>query len=167
VLPFVVTPASSADSSGVRHGLALAPTTWGTGARLARTAVPPGRRSAIGQPVTRTSTIWSSNWRSHGHPWRDMVASTNASGAHVSLVLREVTQTSYTTGLTSDGVYLIEKRPVVGASQTNSDSTRGKVDLWAGERGRESTVRALRARNGEWANRTAMPPLRVPDFNMS
>jgi predicted Zn-dependent protease len=61
------------------------------------------------------------------------------------------------TGLTRDGVYVIEDGAVVGAA--NNFLAR------ATEVG--SPVRSLGREFGEYLNRTIMPPLRIPDYNMS
>ena len=41
------------------------------------------------------------------------------------------------------------------------------VDLLGRATEAGGTQRALGREFGEWVNRTAMPPLRIPDFNMS
>ena len=70
------------------------------------------------------------------------------------------------TGLTRDGVYLIEDGEVVGAVN-NFRWNESPIDLL----GRISEVGAtevtLCREWNDYFNRTAMPPIRVPDFNMS
>jgi predicted Zn-dependent protease len=81
--------------------------------------------------------------------------------------IREVDpQTLLLTGLTRDGVYLVENGEVVGAVN-NFRFNESPVDLLsrATEVGR--TERALSREWGEYLSRTAMPALRIPDFNMS
>jgi predicted Zn-dependent protease len=70
------------------------------------------------------------------------------------------------TGLTRDGVYLVEDGRITGAVN-NFRFNESPVDLLdrASEVGR--TERALSREFNEYLNRTAMPALRVPDFNMS
>ena len=71
------------------------------------------------------------------------------------------------TGLTRDGVYLVEDGRVVGAVN-NFRFNESPVDLLArATRGRCHRCGPWAASSGEWVNRTAMPPLRIPDFNMS
>ena len=70
------------------------------------------------------------------------------------------------TGLTRDGVYVVEDGEVVGAAN-NFRFNESPVDLLARATEAGATVRALGREFGEWVNRTRMPPLRVPDFNMS
>jgi predicted Zn-dependent protease len=70
------------------------------------------------------------------------------------------------TGLTRDGVYLVEDGEIVGAVN-NFRFNESPLDML----GRVSEVgasnRALSREWGEWMNRTSMPALRVADFNMS
>ena len=70
------------------------------------------------------------------------------------------------TGLTRDGVYLVEHGEIVG-SVNNFRFNESPVDLLARATEVGATVRALSRESGEYVNRTAMPPLRIPDFNMS
>ncbi|HEY7486789.1 MAG TPA: metallopeptidase TldD-related protein, partial [Streptosporangiaceae bacterium] len=81
--------------------------------------------------------------------------------------IREVDpQSLLLTGLTRDGVYLVERGEVVG-QVNNFRFNESPVGLL----GRLSEVgQTQRALSREWSDyftRTAMPPLRVPDFNMS
>ena len=70
------------------------------------------------------------------------------------------------TGLTSDGVYVIEDGVVMGAAN-NFRFNESPVDLLARAIEVGTPVRALGRELGEYLNRTIMPPLRIPDFNMS
>ena len=70
------------------------------------------------------------------------------------------------TGLTRDGVYLVEGGEVVGAVN-NFRFNESPIDLLARATEAGRTQRALSREWGEWVGRTAMPALRVPDFNMS
>jgi hypothetical protein len=54
----------------------------------------------------------------------------------------------------------------VGAAN-NFRFNESPVDLLARATEASAPARALGREFGEWANRTAMPALRVPDFNMS
>ncbi|WP_285756711.1 metallopeptidase TldD-related protein [Nocardiopsis ansamitocini] len=75
-------------------------------------------------------------------------------------------RTMLLTGLTRDGVYLVEDGEVRGAVN-NFRFNESPVGLLqrATEVGR--TVPALSRELGDYFSRTAMPPLRIPDFNMS
>jgi predicted Zn-dependent protease len=81
--------------------------------------------------------------------------------------IREVDpQTLLLTGLTRDGVYLVENGAVQGAVN-NFRFNESPIDLLrrAAEAGR--TERTLSREWSDFFRRTAMPSLRVPDFNMS
>ncbi len=70
------------------------------------------------------------------------------------------------TGLTRDGVYLIEDGQVRGAvnnfrfNESPLDLLRRTVEVGA-------TERTLPREWNDWFTRTAMPPMRIPDFHMS
>lgn len=81
--------------------------------------------------------------------------------------LREVDpMTLLLTGLTRDGVFLVERGEVVGAvnnfrfNVSPLDVLRQAVDVGA-------TVPALSREWSDWFTRSAMPPVRVEGFNMS
>ena len=83
--------------------------------------------------------------------------------------IREVDpQTLLLTGLTRDGVYLVEDGEIAGAVN-NFRFNESPVDLLG--RFIEACARPCRRFSREWGDdyfsRTAMPALRVPDFNMS
>jgi predicted Zn-dependent protease len=81
--------------------------------------------------------------------------------------IREVDPaTALLTGLTRDGVYVIEDGAVVGAAN-NFRFNESPVDLLARATEVGTSVRTLGRELGEWLNRAVMPPLRIPDFNMS
>ncbi|BFO20368.1 hypothetical protein SHKM778_67560 [Streptomyces sp. KM77-8] len=100
-----------------------------------------------------------------------MVAATDQRGPSLLLTclwyIREVDPaTLLLTGLTRDGVYLVENGEVTGAVN-NFRFNESPVDLLgrAVEAGR--TEKTLPREWGDWFTRAAMPALRVPDFNMS
>ncbi len=70
------------------------------------------------------------------------------------------------TGLTRDGVYVVENGAVVGAAN-NFRFNESPVDLLTRATEVGTPVRSLGRELGEYLNRTIMPPLRIPDFNMS
>jgi predicted Zn-dependent protease len=81
--------------------------------------------------------------------------------------IREVDPaTALVTGLTRDGVYVVEDGKVVGAAN-NFRFNESPVDLLARATEVGAPVRALGRELGEYLNRAIMPPLRIPDFNMS
>ena len=81
--------------------------------------------------------------------------------------IREVDpQTLLLTGLTRDGVFLVEDGEVTGAVN-NFRFNESPVDLLAGTVQAGRTERTLPREWNDWFTRAAMPTLRVPDFNMS
>ncbi len=98
----------------------------------------------------------------------DMVARTERGLLLTCLwYIREVDpSTGLLTGLTRDGVYVIEDGVVVGAAN-NFRFNESPVDLLARASEAGTSVRALGRELGEYLNRCIVPPLRIPDFNMS
>ena len=98
----------------------------------------------------------------------EMVASTERGLLLTCLwYIREVDpQSLLLTGLTRDGVYLVENGVVTGAVN-NFRFNESPIDLLgrAAEAGR--TELTLSREWGDYFTRTAMPALRIPDFNMS
>ncbi len=98
----------------------------------------------------------------------DLVASTERGLLLTCLwYIREVDPTNLLlTGLTRDGVYLVEGGQVAG-EVNNFRFNESPIDLVrrAGEVG--ATQPALGREFKDWFTRTAMPPVVVPDFNMS
>ncbi|MBA2471418.1 MAG: TldD/PmbA family protein, partial [Pseudonocardiales bacterium] len=81
--------------------------------------------------------------------------------------IREVDPVSLLlTGLTRDGVYLIEGGEVV-AQVNNFRFNESPIDLLRRVTEVGATERTLCREWKDWFSRTAMPPIRVPDFNMS
>ncbi|MGH3830140.1 MAG: metallopeptidase TldD-related protein [Pseudonocardiaceae bacterium] len=81
--------------------------------------------------------------------------------------IREVDPVSLLlTGLTRDGVYLIEGGEVVG-QVNNFRFNESPIDLLRRASDVGATQPALGRELKDWFSRTAMPPIRIPDFNMS
>ncbi|MGH3753689.1 MAG: metallopeptidase TldD-related protein [Pseudonocardiaceae bacterium] len=81
--------------------------------------------------------------------------------------IREVDPTSLLlTGLTRDGVYLIEGGEVVG-QVNNFRFNESPIDLLRRTSEVGTTEGTLCREGKDWFPRTSMPPVRVPDFNMS
>jgi predicted Zn-dependent protease len=98
----------------------------------------------------------------------EMVASTERGLLLTCLwYIREVDpETLLLTGLTRDGVYLVEGGEVVGAAN-NFRFNESPVDLLGRVSEVGATQTVLCREWNDYFTRTAMPPLRVPDFNMS
>ncbi len=81
--------------------------------------------------------------------------------------IREVDpQTLLLTGLTRDGVYLVEGGEVVGAVN-NFRFNESPIDLLGRFTSAGATQRSFSREWGDYFPRTATPALRIPDFNMS
>jgi predicted Zn-dependent protease len=182
--PFVVAHASSRNSSVFDNGLALRPTEWISGGNLAALTQTRHTAELTGLPVTPGidnlilevepgpgadgSAAAGSNGAGPGASLADMIAKTRR-GLLVNCLwyIREVDpQSLLLTGLTRDGVYLVENGEVTGAVN-NFRFNESPVGLLGrlGEAGQ--TVPALPREWGDYFTRTAMPPLRVEGFNMS
>ncbi|OHV05107.1 metallopeptidase TldD-related protein [Mycobacterium talmoniae] len=98
----------------------------------------------------------------------DMIAATERGLLLTTLwYIREVDPTTLLlTGLTRDGVYLVEDGQV-RAAVNNFRFNESPLDLLrrATQAGRSEPT--LPREWGDWATRAAMPPLRIPDFHMS
>jgi predicted Zn-dependent protease len=167
--PFVATAASSSEVSVFDNGLASGRTEWlrdgvldhlryhRAGAARSGVAMAP----YVDNLVLRCDAVG-------GGSIDDMVARTERGLLLTCLwYIREVDPaTLLMTGLTRDGVYLIENGEVVGAAN-NFRFNESPVDLLARATEVGTPVRALGREFGEYLNRTIMPPLRIPDYNMS
>ncbi|MCP2341477.1 metallopeptidase TldD-related protein [Actinomadura rupiterrae] len=167
--PFVIAHSSGRTQSVFDNGLPLQATDWihdGTLAALTQT-----RRSSevTGLPVTpAVDNLLMTGPEGADASLDDMVARTGRGLLLTCLwYIREVDpQSLLLTGLTRDGVYLVEDGEVVGAVN-NFRFNESPVDLL----GRLTEVGATRPTLArEWSDyfqRSAMPAVRVPDFNMS
>ncbi|MFJ8739847.1 metallopeptidase TldD-related protein [Embleya sp. NPDC127516] len=166
--PFTIAHASGDASSVFDNGLALERTNWVTDGVL--TSLLTNRHTAelTGLPVAPEIDNLILDGPADGPSITDMVASTERGLLLTCLwYIREVDpQTLLLTGLTRDGVYLVEGGEVVGAVN-NYRFNESPVDVLgrAVEVGR--TERTYPREWGDWFTRAAMPPLRVRDFNMS
>ena len=98
----------------------------------------------------------------------DMIAGTGRGLLLTTLwYIREVDPTTLLlTGLTRDGVYLIEDGEVTGAVN-NFRFNESPLDLLRRATEAGATEKTLPREWGDWATRAAMPSLRIPDFHMS
>ncbi|HEX2362025.1 MAG TPA: metallopeptidase TldD-related protein [Jiangellaceae bacterium] len=166
--PFVVAHASSAEQSVFDNGLPAARTEWIRDGEL--TALLQTRFSAelTGLSMTPYVDNLGLTVAAAEDSVDDLVTSVERGLLLTSLwYIREVDpQTLLLTGLTRDGVYLVERGEVVGAVNNFrfNESPVALLDRFAAA---GATVPALSREWGDYFPRTAMPPLRVPDFNMS
>ncbi|QNG54158.1 TldD/PmbA family protein [Pseudonocardia petroleophila] len=71
------------------------------------------------------------------------------------------------TGLTRDGVYLVEGGEIVGEVDHNFRFNHSPLDVLRAATEVGATERTLPREWKDWFTRAAMPPVRVPDFTMS
>jgi predicted Zn-dependent protease len=166
--PFVVAGASGTDTSVFDNGLQLGRTAWIEEGMVRRLRYHRAGAARSGRPVAPPIDNVVLEVPGADHGLGDLVAATER-GLLVTCLwyIREVDPvTLLLTGLTRDGVYLVESGEVVGAVNNFrfNESPLGVLGRVI-EAGR--TERALSREWGEWMNRSGMPSLRVADFNMS
>ncbi|MFE4372159.1 metallopeptidase TldD-related protein [Streptomyces sp. NPDC056835] len=165
--PFVIAHSSGEDASVFDNGLPLTATDWVRDGELARLITTRHSAALTGLPVAPgmgNLILDGGGERS----LEEMVSGTERGLLLTCLwYIREVDPaTLLLTGLTRDGVYLVENGEVTG-EVNNFRFNESPVDLLsrASEAGR--TEKALPREWGDWFTRAAMPALRIPDFNMS
>jgi predicted Zn-dependent protease len=167
--PFAVARSSGGASSVFDNGLTLSATDWIRGGKLEHLMTSRHTADLIGAPA---ATPGVDNY---------VLSVDGASGSTDDLVaelehgllltclwyIRMVDpQTSLLTGLTRDGVYLVENGEVTGAVN-NFRFNESPVDLLARFSAAGATVPSFSREWGDYFSRTATPPLLIPDFNMS
>ncbi|BDD71342.1 metallopeptidase TldD-related protein [Streptomyces violaceoruber] len=166
--PFVVAHSSGGDQSVFDNGLPVAATDWIRDGELHRLTTTRHSAGLTGLPVAPAIGNLVLDGGDPGRSLDEMVAGTERGLLLTCLwYIREVDPaTLLLTGLTRDGVYLVEHGEVVG-EVNNFRFNESPVGLLgrASEAGR--TEKTLPREWGDWFTRTAMPALRVPDFNMS
>ncbi|MFE9247328.1 metallopeptidase TldD-related protein [Streptomyces sp. NPDC007088] len=165
--PFLVAHASGDDASVFDNGLPLGPTDWIRDGVLHRLSTTRHSAELTGLPVAPAV----SNLLLEGGGDRSLAEMAAATGRGLLLTslwyIREVDPaTLLLTGLTRDGVYLVEGGEVVG-EVNNFRFNESPVDLLARAVEAGRTERTLPREWSDWFTRAAMPPLRVPDFHMS
>ncbi|MGW3551636.1 metallopeptidase TldD-related protein [Streptomyces griseoincarnatus] len=165
--PFVIAHSSGGDQSVFDNGLALSATDWvreGELHRLTSSRHSAGLTGLPAAPAVDNLILDGGEDRS----LEEMVAATGRGLLLTCLwYIREVDPaTLLLTGLTRDGVYLVENGEVTG-EVNNFRFNESPVDLLgrAAEAGR--TEKTLPREWSDWFTRAAMPALRIPDFNMS
>ena len=164
--PFVAVGSSSETVSVFDNGLESGRVDWIRDGVVNALAYPRAAAREFGVSVA----VPCSNLLMTGGPasTADMVAATERGLLLTTLwYIREVDPTTLLlTGLTRDGVYLIEDGRVTGAVN-NFRFNESPLDLL--RRATEAGVSevTLPREWGDWFNRAAMPTLRIPDFHMS
>ncbi|MFF1655642.1 metallopeptidase TldD-related protein, partial [Streptomyces sp. NPDC058255] len=165
--PFVLAHSSGDDASVFDNGLPLTATEWVREGELKHLSTTRHSAELTKLPVTPSigNLVLDGG---EDRSLEEMVAATERGLLLTCLwYIREVDPaTLLLTGLTRDGVYLVENGQVVG-EVNNFRFNESPVDLLgrATEAGR--TEKTLPREWSDWFTRAAMPALRVPDFNMS
>lgn len=166
--PFVVDTASSAASSVFDSGLPLARTDWIRDGLL--TSLLQTRHSAdiTGLPVTPAIDNLVLEDRSGSGSVEDLIASTSHGLLLTCLwYIREVDpQTLLLTGLTRDGVHVVESGEIVGTAN-NFRFNESPIALLDRVEAASATAACLPREWNDYFTRTSMPALRVSGFNMS
>jgi predicted Zn-dependent protease len=165
-----VTASTSGDSASVfDNGLPLERTSWVQDGRLAALGQTRETAGLTSQPVTpMIGNLVVDVTGAEVSTLDDLVAGVDQ-GLLVTCLwyIREVDpQTLLLTGLTRDGVYRVEGGEVVG-EVTNFRFNESPIDLLDRFSQASLTVPTFSREWGDYFPRTAMPALRVPDFNMS
>jgi predicted Zn-dependent protease len=166
--PFVVAHASGRDSSVFDNGLPSPRASWVRAGELS--ALHSSRYSAglTGLPVTPATDNLILSAPGGSASLEQMIASTKRGLLLTCLwYIRLVDpQTLLLTGLTRDGVYLVENGEVVGAAN-NFRYNESPVGMLSRVLEVGATEQTLPREWGDYFNRAAMPPLRIEGFNMS
>ena len=165
--PFVATSASSDAISVFDNGMDAGRVDWIRDGVISALAYP----RAAAREFDATVTIPGDNLLLTGGSAAtvdDMVARTEHGLLLTTLwYIREVDPaTLLLTGLTRDGVYLVRDGEVAGAVN-NFRFNESPLDLLRRVTEAGVTERTLPREWKDWFTRTAMPPLRIPDFHMS
>lgn len=165
--PFLVTTASSSFASVFDNGLALGRTSWvrdGVQEALVTTRHWAARNGGAVTPYVDNLVLPST-----GPSLDEMIASTTGPALLVTCFwyMREVEpQTLLVTGLTRDGVFLVEGGEVRGAVN-NFRFNMSPVDLLAQATELGTTTPTRPREFGDYFQRISTPPMRVDGFHMS
>lgn len=165
--PFVIAPSSSHSSSVFDNGLALGATDWISDGVLTSLLQTRHTAGLTGQPTT--PVVGNLLVETGGSGSLDDVVRGTERGLLLTCLwyIRVVDpQSLLLTGLTRDGVYLIENGEVTG-EVNNFRFNESPIDLLERFTASSLTVPAFSREWGEYYPWVSMPALRVPDFNMS
>ena len=166
--PFAVATSSSSLGSVFDNGLEMTPTEWvhdGVLRALVSTRHWAARSGADPSPWIDNLMVGSPV----GKPLEEMIATTKGRALLVTCFwyIREVDpQTLLLTGLTRDGVFLVEDGEVKGAVN-NFRFNMSPVDMLAQTTEVGSSAPTLPREFGDYCRSVRTPPLRVDGFNMS
>ncbi|WP_110293914.1 TldD/PmbA family protein [Nocardia tenerifensis] len=165
--PFVATSASSQAMSVFDNGLPAERVDWVREGVIESLVYPRATAAEFGA----TPTVPGSNLLltgGSGASLDEMIARTERGLLLTTLwYIREVDPASLLlTGLTRDGVYLVENGEVT-AAVNNFRFNESPLDLLRRVTEAGATEITLPREWKDWFTRTAMPPLRIPDFHMS
>ena len=166
--PFQVSGASSGSASVFDNGMASPAISWITDGTLTNLIRPRAWALRTTAPATAALDNLILEDPTATASLEEMLAATDRGLLLTTLwYIREVDpQTLLLTGLTRDGVFLVEGGEVTGAVN-NFRFNESPVDLLGRMVQAGRTERTLPREWNDWFTRCAMPPLRVPDFNMS
>ena len=166
--PFQVVSGSSGSASVFDNGMATPAVDWISGGVLTNLIRP--RAWALKTTAPATATVDNLVLEQPGATASldEMVAATDRGLLLTTLwYIREVDpQTLLLTGLTRDGVFLVEGGEVTGAVN-NFRFNESPVDLLGRITQVSRTRRTLPRAWNDWFTRAGMPAVRVPDYNMS
>ncbi|MBY6705284.1 TldD/PmbA family protein [Rhodococcus sp. BP-241] len=165
--PFVVTGSSSDAVSVFDNGMDAGRTDWIRDGAITSLAYPRSAAAEFGA----TPTVPGDNLvmvGGAGGSVDDLVARTERGLLLTTLwYIREVDPTTMLlTGLTRDGVYLVEDGRVT-AAVNNFRFNESPLDILRRATEAGTTVPTLPREWSDWFTRAAMPPMRIPDFHMS
>jgi predicted Zn-dependent protease len=166
--PFQVVSASSGSASVFDNGMATPAVDWISGGVLTNLIRPRAWALRTTAPATAAVDNLILEDPNATATQEEMLAATERGLLLTTLwYIREVDpQTLLLTGLTRDGVFLVENGEVTGAVN-NFRFNESPVDLLGRTVQAGRTERTLPREWNDWFTRAAMPTLRVPDFNMS
>ncbi|SFF23377.1 metallopeptidase TldD-related protein [Blastococcus tunisiensis] len=166
--PFQVVSASSGSASVFDNGMATPAVNWIADGTLANLIRPRAWALKTTAPATAAVDNLILEDPTATATTEEMLAGTERGLFLTTLwYIREVDpQTLLLTGLTRDGVFLVEDGEVTGAVN-NFRFNESPVDLLGRVVQAGRTERTLPREWNDWFTRCAMPALRVPDFNMS
>jgi predicted Zn-dependent protease len=164
--PFVAVSSSSETVSVFDNGMEIAPVDWIRNGVIDALAYPRATAAKFDAKVA----VAADNLVMTGGSadLADMIAATERGLLLTTLwYIREVDPTTLLlTGLTRDGVYLIEDGEVT-AAVNNFRFNESPLDLLRRATQAGASEKTLPREWGDWATRAAMPSLRIPDFYMS